>query len=215
MANEQRLSNRDKVDLKCVLLGDSGVGKTCILLRFLDNYYGDTRSTIGASYFKKTISVEDRTYQLGLWDTAGQGEDYLIERYDSLSSFYCRGAGAAVVTFDLTDRKSYESVNRWSDKLHSSNPEEHCFIVLVGTKMDLTATDRKVTSAEASQLARQIGAIAYVECSAKLGENIDQLFATVVNKYDDIVRKYPKNKTKEDAVNVNESSPAKERGCCG
>ena len=76
----------ETVDLKLVLLGQPGVGKTCLVYRFLHNTFGETISTIGASFAMKKVDVSGRPCNMGIWDTAGQ------ERFDSLSSFYCRGA---------------------------------------------------------------------------------------------------------------------------
>mmetsp|Transcript_37875 Transcript_37875/g.126724 ORF Transcript_37875/g.126724 Transcript_37875/m.126724 type:complete len:162 (-) Transcript_37875:354-839(-) len=100
------------VDLKLVLLGQPGVGKTCLVYRYLYNTFGETISTIGASFAMKKIESNGRPCNLGIWDTAGQ------ERFDSLSSFYCRGARAAIICFDLTDRASFECLqSKWVKKV--------------------------------------------------------------------------------------------------
>jgi len=81
------------------------VGKTCLVYRYLYNTFGETISTIGASFAMKKIEANGRPCNLGIWDTAGQ------ERFDSLSSFYCRGARAAIICFDLTDRSVYTTAH--------------------------------------------------------------------------------------------------------
>jgi small GTP-binding protein len=178
--------------VKIVMLGDSNVGKTCLLTRFLDNSFGNTQSTIGASYFKKTFSHNNKSWKLGLWDTAGQ------ERYNSLSSFYCRGAGCAIVCFDLTDRKSFDNVSRWINKFQTSSPCEDYFIILVGTKVDLVKDGnedkRAVSIKEASSLSSEVQAIAYVETSGKTGENIERIFQEIVAKYATIAEKHKDKK---------------------
>jgi len=119
------------VDLKLVLLGQPGVGKTCLVYRYLYNTFGETISTIGASFAMKKIESNGRPCNLGIWDTAGQ------ERFDSLSSFYCRGARAAIICFDLTDRASFECLqSKWVKKV-LDEAEPGCHICIVGTKLDL------------------------------------------------------------------------------
>ena len=92
--------------------GQPGVGKTCLVYRYLYNTFGETISTIGASFAMKKVELDGgRPCNLGIWDTAGQ------ERFDSLSSFYCRGARAAIICFDLTDRASFECLQqKWIRK---------------------------------------------------------------------------------------------------
>eukprot|EP00908_Phaeocystis_cordata_P008270 Transcript_18930.p2 GENE.Transcript_18930~~Transcript_18930.p2 ORF type:complete len:234 (-),score=41.77 Transcript_18930:1207-1908(-) len=121
----------ETVDLKLVLLGQPGVGKTCLVYRYLYNTFGETISTIGASFAMKKVEANGRACNLGIWDTAGQ------ERFDSLSSFYCRGARAAIICFDLTDRSSFDSIQaKWIKKV-ADEAENGCHICLVGTKADL------------------------------------------------------------------------------
>ena len=93
--------------------GQPGVGKTCLVYRYLYNTFGETISTIGASFAMKKVELDGgRPCNLGIWDTAGQ------ERFDSLSSFYCRGARAAIICFDLTDRASFECLqSKWVKKV--------------------------------------------------------------------------------------------------
>src|SRR4051812_16392071 len=101
------------------------------------------------------------------------------ERYDSLSSFYCRGAGCCIICFDLTSQSSFKSVQKWVSKLRSSQPEKDCFIVLIGTKIDFVKEDssqRQVEHDAGQKLAEKIEAIGYFETSSKTGENIDVVF---------------------------------------
>merc|ERR1711998_510805 len=126
----------ETVDLKLVLLGQPGVGKTCLVYRYLYNTFGETISTIGASFAMKKVDSGGRPCNLGIWDTAGQ------ERFDSLSSFYCRGARAAIICFDLTDRSSFDCLaTKWIRKVHEE-AEAGCHICLVGTKADLIQAER-------------------------------------------------------------------------
>jgi len=170
----------ETVDLKLVLLGQPGVGKTCLVYRYLYNTFGETISTIGASFaMKKVEPAGGRPCNLGIWDTAGQ------ERFDSLSSFYCRGARAAIICFDLTDRASFEClVTKWIRKV-LDEAEQGCHMCIVGTKLDLiqagTAT-RAVSTEEVEKLAQKHAAHVF-ETSAKQGEGVSNIFETIVDQY--------------------------------
>eukprot|EP01080_Neovahlkampfia_damariscottae_P007912 gene7912-12380_t len=207
-------SSNKKVDLKVVLLGDSGVGKTCLLVRFLHGSFGNTTATIGASFATKVVNSGEKTYSLGLWDTAGQ------ERYDSLSSFYCRGAGCAIIAYDITTQSSFKNVQKWVSKLRTSQPDKDCFIILVGTKLDCCKDDkipRAVETDMAEKMKEQIGAIAFVETSAKTGENVETVFEHIVKN----ISKFSQNeKDKKDTINIGDgkkdpSGGSSGTGCCG
>ena len=179
-------------DVKLVLLGDSGVGKSSLIYRFIHNDYRPfSESTIGASFMSKVINE----VHFKVWDTAGQ------EKYRSLSSMYFRGASAAILVFDVTNTKSFEGLQSWVNDLMShsigkgnqmtSNENqiaEHNGIVLAicANKCDLLDSDgdareRQVSEAKARRYAKDIGA-AYFETSAKLGTNVDDVFFDISNR---------------------------------
>jgi len=169
----------ETVDLKLVLLGQPGVGKTCLVYRYLYNTFGETISTIGASFAMKKVEVAGRPCNLGIWDTAGQ------ERFDSLSSFYCRGARAAIICFDLTDRTSFECLqNKWIKKV-TEEAEAGCHICLVGTKFDLIQAQqnlRAVRQEEVQALAAKHSAHVF-ETSAKVGTGVGEIFERIVEQF--------------------------------
>lgn len=169
----------ETVDLKLVLLGQPGVGKTCLVYRYLYNTFGETISTIGASFAMKKVEANGRTCNLGIWDTAGQ------ERFDSLSSFYCRGARAAIICFDLTDRSSFECIQtKWIKKV-ADEAENGCHICLVGTKADLVQMQiatRAVRKEEVDALAAKHHADVF-ETSAKAGQGVGDIFQCIVTHY--------------------------------
>jgi small GTP-binding protein len=168
----------DAVDLKLVLLGNPGVGKTAIVCRYLYDNFGETTSTIGASFALRRIEAAGSTCNVGIWDTAGQ------ERFDSLSSFYCRGARAALVVYDCTDRSSFDAVqSKWIRKVESE-AEPGCHICIVGTKADLLRDGAApvVSPEEVAALARKYGADAF-ETSALDGEGIAETFVSAVQRY--------------------------------
>jgi len=197
----------ESVDLKLVLLGQPGVGKTCLVYRYLYNTFGETISTIGASFAMKKVEANSRICNLGIWDTAGQ------ERFDSLSSFYCRGARAAIICYDLTDRASFESLQgKWVKKV-MEEAELGCHICIVGTKLDLIQAQmatRAVPKEEVEALSAKHNACVF-ETSAKAGTGIADIFMCVVEHFHSCGRA-----AAADANGVTQMMPAtpKEGGCC-
>lgn len=169
----------DSVDLKLVLLGNPGVGKTAIVCRFLYNNFGETTSTIGASFALRRIEAGGAACNVGIWDTAGQ------ERFDSLSSFYCRGARAALIVYDCTDRASFDAVQtKWIHKVEAE-AESGCHICIVGTKADLVRSGGStavVPAEEVAALARKYNADVF-ETSAMDGDGIAETFVCAVQRY--------------------------------
>jgi len=198
----------ETVDLKLVLLGQPGVGKTCLVYRYLYNTFGETISTIGASFaMKKVESETGRPCNLGIWDTAGQ------ERFDSLSSFYCRGARAAIICFDLTDRASFECLQqKWIRKV-TEEAEVGCHICIVGTKLDLVmsgAASRAVKPEEVETLASKHRAHLF-ETSAKDGEGVTDIFKCIVQQYHN--RATASDDRRAGGAGLN-GGAAQKQGCC-
>jgi len=163
--------------LKVVVLGDSGVGKTSLLERFVNRRFSQQyKATIGADFLTKDMFVDDRNVNLQIWDTAGQ------ERYQSLGSAFYRGADACVLVFDITDVKSFESLETWRDEflVSASAPDpQHFPFVVLGNKCDLES-QRAVPSRRAQQWCASKGDIPYFETSAKENILIDKAFDVVV-----------------------------------
>lgn len=163
------------VDLKLVLLGHKNVGKTCIFNRYVYDKFGRTSMTIGAYFGMSECRLEDRTVSIAVWDTAGE------EKFDSLTNFYCRGARAAVICYDVTNAASFEGLSRWVKKV-TSQAHENCAVILVGNKLDIVEEDpaqRKVDFAEAKAFAESIGAD-IIEASAKTSVGVAAAFERVV-----------------------------------
>jgi len=156
---------------KVVFLGDEAAGKTSLVRRYMyDTFEEGIQATIGMDFQSKTVYLEDRTLRLQLWDTAGQ------ERFRSLIPSYIRDASAAVVVYDITRRKCFDGVRKWVEDVRSERGT-NALILLVGNKSDL-APQREVTEAEGKQLAGELGVL-FAETSAKLGNNIKELFQQV------------------------------------
>lgn len=155
--------SRSRIDLKVVVMGFGGVGKTSLIRRYIADEFSETVSTIGASFVLKRW----RAFYLGIWDTAGQ------ERFTRISSYYCRGAHAAVLVFDLTDRESFLALDNYA-RLLADTPD--ALVVVVGTKADLLSPEtRPVTRTEAEAYAASRRA-PYYETSAKDNVNVSAVF---------------------------------------
>ncbi|CAM9393763.1 unnamed protein product, partial [Heterosigma akashiwo] len=149
------------VEFKVVVLGDKGVGKSCLVLRFIEGYFSPKQqSTIGAFFLSKTIEAADGTAcKMQIWDTAGQ------ERFRAMASMYYRNAAAAIVCFDITDEESFSKMKDWVQELKANVPEGRLVLAIAATKTDLEA-QRAVSRGRAEQYAQSIGALC-CETSAK------------------------------------------------
>ncbi|KAL8825645.1 MAG: hypothetical protein Q9170_007712 [Blastenia crenularia] len=164
---------------KLVLLGESAVGKSSLVLRFVKDQFDDYReSTIGAAFLTQTISLDDSTtVKFEIWDTAGQ------ERYKSLAPMYYRNANCAVVVYDITQASSLDKAKAWVKELQRQ-ANENIIIALAGNKADLVASQpdkRAIATADAEAYARESGLL-FFETSAKTAENVRDLFTAIARK---------------------------------
>jgi Ras-related protein Rab-1A len=156
---------------KLLLIGDSGVGKSCLLLRFADDTYTESYiSTIGVDFKIRTIELDGKTIKLQIWDTAGQ------ERFRTITSSYYRGAHGIIVVYDVTDKESFDNVKQWLQEIERYACE-NVNKLLVGNKSDLT-TKKVVDYATAKDFADERG-IPFLETSAKNANNVEQAFMTM------------------------------------
>ena len=157
-----------KLTFKYIIIGDSGVGKTCLMTQFTaGKFREDHQLTIGVELGARTVRINDRKVKLQMWDTAGQ------ESYRSVTRSYYRGAVAAVLVYDVTDRESFENVSKWSSEA-ITHGSKGLVLVLVGNKNDLEDS-RVVSTDEGLRLAAE-HAMLFWESSAKTGLNVDTLF---------------------------------------
>eukprot|EP00698_Gefionella_okellyi_P004595 TRINITY_DN14200_c0_g1_i1.p1 TRINITY_DN14200_c0_g1~~TRINITY_DN14200_c0_g1_i1.p1 ORF type:complete len:233 (-),score=19.83 TRINITY_DN14200_c0_g1_i1:43-690(-) len=187
---------RSKIDLKVVLLGAHATGKTCLVNRYLHDQFSDQQATVGAAFGSKSVTVKDQSFMIGIWDTAG------AERYESMAKMYYRGAGAAIICFDLTARDSYKRVEFWINELKANEPE--CRIFIVGNKLDLITSGEKsrgVEHSESESLATTFGAT-YFETSAKTSKGVDEAFQRIA---DDCVSVKPAADVRETATTAYQS----------
>ncbi|XP_064962751.1 ras-related protein RABF1-like isoform X2 [Musa acuminata AAA Group] len=155
--------------VKLVLLGDSGVGKSCIVIRFVRGQFDPTSQvTVGASFLSQTLVLQDSTtVKFEIWDTAGQ------ERYASLAPLYYRGAAVAVVVYDITSPDTFKKAQYWVKELQK-HATPGIIMALVGNKADLHE-NRAVSSQDALEYADKNGMF-FIETSAKTADNINELF---------------------------------------
>ena len=162
-------------NLKVVLLGESFVGKTAIASRFVTDSFdanGAYQGTVGASFLSKTITVDNITCDLAIWDTAGQ------EVYRTLTPMYYRDAQIALIVFDITAENTFKEVESWYKQVKDQSP--NVVITICGNKSDLT--DRKVEFNQAYELAHKYN-VSYLETSAKTGAGVFELFETAIADY--------------------------------
>jgi Ras-related protein Rab-1A len=194
---------------KLVLIGDSGVGKSCLLLRFADDTYSDSFiSTIGVDFKINTIELEGKTIKLQIWDTAGQ------ERFRTITSSYYRGAQGIIVVFDLTVRESYEHIANWLEEIERYAGKE-VSILLVGNKCDLV-NKRQIDEKVAREFAKDRG-YDYIETSAKSAENVRKAFLDITQKIKERHETQPSisaGQDKRTGVNLRETVSPASRGCC-
>ncbi|KAF7846392.1 hypothetical protein BT93_L4468 [Corymbia citriodora subsp. variegata] len=157
--------------IKLLLIGDSGVGKSCCLLRFSeDSFTPSFITTIGIDFKIRTIDLDGKRVKLQIWDTAGQ------ERFRTITTAYYRGAMGILLVYDVTDRKSFTNIKTWF-----SNVEQHASEgvnkILIGNKCDMK---REVETSEGQALADELG-VPFMEVSAKSNINIEQAFTSLAS----------------------------------
>ncbi|NWV16227.1 RAB7B protein, partial [Origma solitaria] len=165
-----------RVDLKIIIIGALGVGKTSLLHQYVHKrFYEDYRTTLGASILTKVLVVDSTPLKLQIWDTGGQ------ERFRSVVSTFYKGSDGCMLTFDVTNRKSFEDLDNWrNDFLQKVFPRDKDFpMVVLGNKIDLS--DRQVPQETASAWCEEKD-IPYFEVSAKNNINVAEAFETLAKQ---------------------------------
>ena len=170
ISKEKSYSSKHYDDLfKLVIIGDSGVGKSCILLRFADdtfteNYY----STIGVDFRFKCVDIGERKCKLQIWDTAGQ------ERFKTVTSAYYRGADGIIIVFDQTDKESYNNIQHWIEDISRYSTDEPAKII-IANKDDMAEEKKIVKNEDINELEKKTG-LEVIKTSAKTGDNVEYAF---------------------------------------
>ena len=172
--------------LKILILGDSNVGKTSLLLDYVDNYFPDSHvATIGIDFKMKSFNYNGLNIKLQLWDTSGQ------ERFRSLTQRILKDANGIAFVYDLTSKKSFDGVKSWLKDVEDNGP--HLEKILIGNKCDLEGK-REVAKEKAEKLATKKD-IPLFDTSAKLNMRVTEAF-------DSLVKLILKNKTKEEIIDI-------------
>ena len=152
---------------KLLIIGESGVGKTCLLLRFTDDSFTSNHlTTIGIDFKIKIINLENKLIKLQIWDTAGE------ERFRTITKTYYKGAHGIILTYDVTDINSFKNIRNWIKQIEQNAQNTVCK-VLVGNKCD--KNDRAVSFEEGQKLAKEYG-MEFFETSAKSNTNVNETF---------------------------------------
>jgi len=195
--------------IKLLLIGDSGVGKSCCLLRFSeDSFTPSFITTIGIDFKIRTIELDGKRVKLQIWDTAGQ------ERFRTITTAYYRGAMGILLVYDVTDQKSFDNIRTWF-----SNVEQHATEgvnkILIGNKCDWEEK-RAVSTEQGQALANELG-IPFMEVSAKSNINVEKAFFSLASDIKKrIVDTQQPQQQQQSSVNVNGGQPAGGAGknCC-
>ncbi|KAJ6798376.1 ras-related protein RABC1 isoform X1 [Iris pallida] len=160
---------------KLLMIGDSGVGKSSLLLRFTSDSFEDLSPTIGVDFKIKMVTIGGKKLKLAIWDTAGQ------ERFRTLTSSYYRGAQGIIMVYDVTRRDTFTDLSDvWAKEIDLYSTNQDCIKMLVGNKVD-KESERVVTKKEGIDFAREYGCL-FLECSAKTRVNVEQCFEELVLK---------------------------------
>ena len=187
---------------KIVLIGDTCVGKSCILVRFSDDVFVENYvTTIGVDFRFKTMIVKNKIAKIQIWDTAGQ------ERYRSITTAYYRGAAAIIICCDSTNKESFYNINNWIEEISKYTDKDVDKIVLMN-KCDLVE-ERQIDKNEIAKFEKDYG-IKIMEVSAKTGNGIDKAFEYIIEKLIDNHEKKNNSSMTLQSGNVNNNK----QGCC-
>ena len=199
------MSNEPQHTFKILTIGESNVGKTCVLRRFVENkFLKNHLATIGIDFKTKTLNINDQEIKLKIWDTAGQ------ERFRNITNQYYKGADGIVLVFDVTDEASFEKIKDWMDQILSNTNKDEICLVLLGNKCDVEAVKRSIKPEQGRELANELN-INYFETSALSGYNIKEAFETLTI---DIMKKKKIGSGNNDNIDLKKNKKKKDSDCC-
>ncbi|BES97609.1 RAB [Nesidiocoris tenuis] len=161
---------------KTILLGDSGVGKTSLLVQFDTGKFqaGSFSATVGIGFTNKVVMVDDTKVKLQIWDTAGQ------ERFRSVTHAYYRDAHALLLLYDVTNKNSFDNIRAWLGEI-KEYAQDDVVIMLLGNKCDSQSSERMVRREDGERIARE-NTVAFMETSAKTGQNVELAFIAIARE---------------------------------
>ncbi|XP_077997937.1 ras-related protein Rab5-like [Glandiceps talaboti] len=205
-SSQRRLSMYNIMKIKLVLVGDTAVGKTCLLKRFMTGRFDVEKTTLPAAFYSKKLRLKEGDKvimtKFEIWDTAGQ------ERYRTLMPMYYRGAQAAIVVYDITKTDSFSRARMWINELHRhASPD--IVIALAGNKSDLI-NEREVEYEDAKTFAENNGLL-FMETSAKTDIHINDIFVAIAEK---ISKTYIPPGVQEGVQFTRRQQKSDSAGCC-
>ena len=202
------MTTEPSITFKILTIGESGIGKTCVLRRFVENkFLKNHLATIGIDFKTKTLNINNQEIKLKIWDTAGQ------ERFRNITTQYYKGADGIVLVYDVTDEASYEKIRDWMEQILSNTQQEEIGLVLLGNKCDMEP--RNVTEEMGKKMAEELK-VNYFETSALTGQGIKEAFEQLTR---DIMKKRGVGETNSDGRGLDLSKNKKKNGkgdkdCC-
>ena len=176
---------------KVLLLGNSDVGKSSLILRYVDQVWSDTFvPTIGVDFKVKTLEIDNKQIKMQIWDTAGQ------ERFRNVISSYFRGSHGILLIYDITNRDSFKNLENWLTEIEK-NASQNVLKILIGNKNDLV-DDREIKTEEGQAFANRNG-MQFIETSAKMNTNVNEAFEALA--------KLMMKLTSTKKTNVNKNEP--------
>ena len=165
------MTSEPSITFKILTIGESGVGKTCILRRFVeDKFLKNHLATIGIDFKTKTLNINNQEIKLKIWDTAGQ------ERFRNITTQYYKGADGIVLVYDVTDEASFDKIKDWMDQILSNTNKDEICLILLGNKCDIEK--RSISYEQGKTLANELQ-VNFFETSAQTGQNIKDAFETL------------------------------------
>ncbi|CAG8477631.1 2756_t:CDS:2 [Cetraspora pellucida] len=197
--------------LKILLIGNSNVGKSSLLLRFTEDTFlptDDVSATIGVDFKVVDTVVNGKRYKLTIWDTAGQ------ERFRTLTSSYYRGVQGVILVYDVSKRESFDQLDSWFGELNTYCSSKDVVKMIVGNKVDKEHS-RVITRKEAEAYARKMQTL-FIECSAKTRVGVKEAFDELVTKIIETPSLWQKKERQPDNINVSRSAQTKQENsaCC-
>ncbi|KAI3846115.1 hypothetical protein MKW98_015484 [Papaver atlanticum] len=197
--------------IKLLLIGDSGVGKSCLLLRFSDDSFTTSFiTTIGIDFKIRTVELEGKRIKLQIWDTAGQ------ERFRTITTAYYRGAMGILLVYDVTDESSFNNIKNWIKNIEQ-HASDNVNKILVGNKADMDESKRAIPTSRGQALADEYG-IKFFETSAKTNFNVEEVFFSIAK---DVKQRLAESETKAEVPSIKivkqdpaSSSTAPARSAC-
>ena len=209
------MANNYNYLFKYIIVGDSSVGKSNLLMKFAHNKFTDEyQTTIGVEFGAKNIHINDQIYRIQIWDTAGQ------ENFRSITRAYFKNCVCAMVVYDITCRKSFENIQNWLQDVHDQSPET-VLIALIGNKIDLE--DKRIVSTEEGEEYAIQNGLLFMETSAKSGEGVEEIFKKTAqeiekkindNYYDLNSETCGIKRGKTNNINLNDTKNKDKKGCC-